>query len=287
MDALTASLILALGTAAGAGFTDYLGAHAARRMSAVRVAALVQAFGLVMVLAGLLLSGGGPPGPPALTLRESIAPALGGLSIAVGIASLYRALAIGPIGVTAPTAAVVGAALPVVVAVGLGAALVGLQYVGLALGLVGVALFASGPVGRSADDKLKGFGFAMLAGLGIGGFTLALDASDPAAGLWPLLITRSVAAASLWIVAAAPAAAAATGDWKRLAAAGALDGAAMISFVLALHAGSMAIVSVIAAMYPAFTVALATLIDGERLRRPQLAGLAFAAAAVVLFSGSD
>jgi drug/metabolite transporter (DMT)-like permease len=281
MDALTASLMLALGTAAGAGFADYLGAHAARRMPAVRVAAWVQAFGLLVVLAALLLSGSGLP---AFTLREAIAPVLGGLSIAVGLASLYRALAIGPIGVTAPTAAVVGAALPVVVAVGLGEALGRLQYLGLGLGLVGVALFASGPVGRSADDKLRGFGFALLAGLGIGGFTLALDASDPAAGLWPLLIARSIAAASLWVVAAAPAAVAAPGHWRRLAAASALDGAAMIAFVLALHAGSMAIVSVIAAMYPAFAVALATLIDRERLQRPQLAGLAFAAAAVVFFS---
>jgi len=281
MDAVTASLMLALGTAAGAGFADYLGAHASRRMPAMIVAAWVQAFGLIVVLAGLLLSGSGLP---AFTPSGTIAPVLGGLSIAVGLASLYRALAIGPIGVTAPTAAVVGAALPVVAAVGLGEALVGRQYIGLGVGLAGVALFASGPVGRTAEDKLEGLGFAVLAGLGIGGVTLALDASDPAAGLWPLVIVRAVAAASLWVVAAAPTAAAAPGDWKRLAAAGALDGAAMVAFILALQAGSMAIVSVIAAMYPAFTVALATLIDRERLRWPQLAGLAFAAAAVVLFS---
>lgn len=59
----------------------------------------------------------------------------------------------------------------------------------------------------------------------------------------------------------------------------------MVAFVIALQIGQMAIVAVLAALYPAFTVALATMIDRERLQPAQLAGLAFATAAVVLVSG--
>jgi len=283
MEPSSLSVALALGAAAGAGFADYLAAHAARRMPAIRVAAWIQSFGLAVVVALALLWGG----PPTLSATDLVASTLAGLSIAVGISALYGALAIGPIGVTAPTAAVTGAALPVVVAVGLGETLGALQYAGLLAGLVGVALFASGPVGKTSAEKTRGIGLALLAGLGIGGFTIGLHGIDAAAGLWPLALARSVAAATLWLAASrqrgGPAGRAARGS--RLWIAGLLDGAAMVAFVIALQVGQMAIVAVLASLYPAFTVGLAALIDRERLQRAQLAGLAFAAAAVVLVSG--
>jgi drug/metabolite transporter (DMT)-like permease len=279
MDTSSLSLTLALGAAAGAGFADYLAAHAARRMPVLRVAAWIQGLGLIVV-AGSLAWGE----RPALSSPDLVFAALGGLAIAVGIAALYGALAIGPIGVTAPIAAVVGAALPVAVAVGLGQPLAGAQFLGLLLGLVGVALFAIGPVGERGGGKALGIGLAVLAGLGIGSFTLALDATGPAAGTWPLLVARSVAAASLWLATLRHQAdrARVAVDWPRLGLAALLDAAGMVAFLLALQAGHMAIVAVIAALYPGFTVALAVLIDRERLQRAQLVGLAFAAAAVVL-----
>jgi drug/metabolite transporter (DMT)-like permease len=75
-----------------------------------------------------------------------------------------------------------------------------------------------------------------------------------------------------------------TVDWPRLSLAALLDAAGMVAFLLALQSGHMAIVAVITALYPGFTVALAVLIDRERMQRAQLFGLAFAAAAVVLIS---
>lgn len=281
MDTASLSLTLALGAAAGAGFADYLAAHASRRLPAVRVAALIQGLGLLVVAGSLPWSG-----PPALSPGDLAVAALAGLSIAVGIAALYGALAIGPMGVTAPTAAVVGAALPVVMAVGLGSSLAGLQLLGLALGLVGVALFAAGPADQAVGSQLRGISLAVLAGLGIGGFTIALDATDPTAGTWPLLVARGVAAASLWLAALRGPVddGRVTVDWPRLGLAALLDAGGMIAFLLALQVGHMAIVAVITALYPGFTVALAVLIDRERLRRAQLAGLAFAATAVVLIS---
>jgi drug/metabolite transporter (DMT)-like permease len=279
MDTSSLSLTLALGAAAGAGFADYLAAHAARRMPVLRVAAWIQGLGLIVV-AGYLAWGE----PVALTSPDLAFAALAGLAVAVGIAALYGALAIGPIGVTAPTSAVVGAALPVAATVGLGQPLAAAQFLGLAFGLVGVALFASGPVGHAAGGKATGIGLAVLAGLGIGGFTLALDATGPAAGIWPLLVARGVAAATLWLAALCHQnnRARAAVDWPRLGLAALLDAAGMVAFLLALQAGHMAIVAVITALYPGFTVALAVLIDRERLQRAQLVGLAFAVAAVML-----
>lgn len=282
MEPFSLSLTLALGAAAGAGFADYLAAHASRGMPAIRVAAWLQSVGLVVIAVALLWGA-----PPAMSVTQIVVAVLSGLSMAVGIGALYGALAIGPIGVTAPTAAVTGAALPILVAVGIGEPLNSLQYAGLLAGLVGVALFSSGPVGRSPADKTRGIGLALLAGLGIGGFTIGLHEIDAAAGLWPLALARSVAATLLWFAASRPHGGPAGTSVKAssLWIAGVLDGAAMVAFVIALQVGQMAIVAVLAALYPAFTVALATINDRERLQRAQLAGLAFATAAVVLVSG--
>jgi drug/metabolite transporter (DMT)-like permease len=104
---------------------------------------------------------------------------LGGALGAVGLYSLYQALAQGTMSLAAPVAGVVGAALPV--AWGL------LQEgwpgtwpaLGLGVGLWGVWL-ASRPEGKA---KPLGLPWAFLAGLGFGGFYVLMDRVEGL--LWP------------------------------------------------------------------------------------------------------
>lgn len=56
------------------------------------------------------------------------------------------------------------------------------------------------------------------------------------------------------------------------------------AFLLAVRDGDLAVVAVIAALYPAGTVLLARLLLAERLGPTQTAGLALATAAVSLFA---
>jgi drug/metabolite transporter (DMT)-like permease len=281
MDASQVSLVLALGAAAGAGTGDYLAAHAARRMPTFAVVAWVQALGLVVVVMT-----GAWAGWPALSSHDLVISVLAGLAITVGGAGLYGSLAIGPIGITAPVAAVVGAAIPVVVDLGLGQSLAAMQYAGLLLGLLAVALLASGPAGPSTALAMRGIGYALIGGLGIGVYTLTFDAASPSSGLWPVAISRGVAAIALFLAAArlrrdvprSPV------PWSRLCLAGCLDGVAMIAFLFALRMGHMSLVAVVTALYPAFTVALATIIDRERMLGTQVAGIAIAAGAIVMIS---
>ncbi len=56
-------------------------------------------------------------------------------------------------------------------------------------------------------------------------------------------------------------------------------------FVLATTEGSLAVVSVLAAMFPAATVVLAWLVLGERLTRRRQAGLVLALVAVAFVAG--
>jgi drug/metabolite transporter (DMT)-like permease len=66
--------------------------------------------------------------------------------------------------------------------------------------------------------------------------------------------------------------------------AGPCDMTANALFLLATRGGDLSIVAPLAALYPVTTVILALLIDHERLRGIQVAGLAFAVAALVLVS---
>ncbi|HTF39877.1 MAG TPA: EamA family transporter, partial [Propionibacteriaceae bacterium] len=80
------------------------------------------------------------------------------------------------------------------------------------------------------------------------------------------------------------------GPWPRYASlrftmlAGPCDMTANALFLLATRGGDLSIVAPLAALYPVTTVILALLIDHERLRGIQVAGLAFAVAALALVS---
>jgi drug/metabolite transporter (DMT)-like permease len=66
--------------------------------------------------------------------------------------------------------------------------------------------------------------------------------------------------------------------------AGTFDMGANVLYLLAVRGGMLAIVAVVASLYPASTVALAFTIDKERLTRWQAVGLVAATLALVLVS---
>ncbi len=68
--------------------------------------------------------------------------------------------------------------------------------------------------------------------------------------------------------------------------AGLLDMAANALYLLATQRGMLSVVAPITTLYPAGTVILALLVDAERLRPVQIAGLGFAALALLLVAGA-
>lgn len=69
-----------------------------------------------------------------------------------------------------------------------------------------------------------------------------------------------------------------------IAAAGLLDMAANITFLLASRSALLSLVAVITSLYPAATVVLARIVLHERLRGRQPVGLGLAAAGVMLIA---
>jgi uncharacterized membrane protein len=74
------------------------------------------------------------------------------------------------------------------------------------------------------------------------------------------------------------------GSWNLIAAAGILDVAANLFYLLATRAGLLSLVAVLTSMYPGVTVLLARIVLHERVRRVQLVGLVCTALGVGLIA---
>jgi drug/metabolite transporter (DMT)-like permease len=278
--------ILALSAAAIYGTADFFGGVAARRSSPMTVTLLAHVVGLLLLAAALPLLPEAHVAPPDLVYG-----ALAGVIGAGGLILFYRALATGTMSVVAPVAALFGAALPVVVGVGMGehlspSALVGITIAIAAVGLVSREAHPADhvPVVRSRANHPTLL--AVVAGLCFGAFFVLLSRTSPAAGLWPLLSARIMSVALLGTVTmlAGRSWRPGPGSRRMIVGAGIGDMVANVLYLLAVHRGLVSLVAVIVALYPAATVLLAQVVLGERLRRMQVVGLGLAASAAVLLA---
>ena len=275
------SVLLALGSALVYGVGDYFGGRASRSQPSVAVTAIGQTVSLVLVAAAVLVMGTGVP--DAATWWWS---AGGGMLGALGITGLYHGFAHGDVSVVAPTSAVIGAALPVVVGLSLGERPTVLALVGIAVAVAAVAL-VSGAIGKHQHNTPpRIIALAIVVGACFGLLYVAFDQTDPDSGMWPLLIARFASVPMLVTIGAA-ARIRPVRDRPSLqlsVVSGVFDMGANALYLLAVRGGLLAVVSAVAALYPATTVALAFGIDKERVTRWQGIGLVAAAAALALVS---
>lgn len=271
--------VFALASALSFGTADFLGGLIAKRASALTVTMLSQLAGLIVLAPALAMLAGAPTGA-ALTWG-----AVAGLGGGAGLVLYLRALAIGPMGVVAPLAAVVGAAVPVGVGVGLGERPGTLAIVGIAFGLVAVVLATSGAqeTTTAAATGNAGVALSLLAGGAFGLFFVALDASPATSGAWPLLAARATSLALLGGLTASRRAAPPRGrdlGWVPLS--GALDMLANLLFLVATRAGMLAVVAVLTSLYPVVVMLLARQVLAERLSAVRKGGLVLAVAGTAL-----
>lgn len=273
--------LLALGASLTFGIEDYLAALAARRTSALTVALGLQLAGLVVLVPVVLLT------PGTASLGAVAIGALAGLLGTAGLVVYLRAMAVGPIGVVSPVAAITGAGLPVawgVVVSGdeLGAG----QFLGIAAGLAAVALVAATPGGPKRPAG-SGVWAALGAGLGFGAFFIALDAAPADSGLWPLIGARIASAVGVVVLLRVVSRPAPPRDALPLIALAGVSGmVANALFLFATRTGVLSLASLLSSLYPVVALLLARVLLDERLRRTQAIGAGLAMCAVVLIVGS-
>ena len=281
---------VALVSAALYGAADFLGGLASRRMKTAAVVATSQASGLLVLLAVTLLL---PPADP--TLVDVGWGMAAGLSGCLGVALLYRALAIGTMGIVAPITAVCAVILPVLARLVRGVPPGAVVLCGIGLALAAIVLVSQqAPVASDGVTPARTSGLpagvihALFSGVAIGVFFLVLAEARPESGMWPLVGARAAAVPACVLVALAEGVSIrhlqARSLWTA-AAAGVVDMSANVLYLVASRMGDLPVAVTLASLYPVSTVILARIVLGERLHRLQMAGMICAMVAVACIVG--
>jgi drug/metabolite transporter (DMT)-like permease len=261
------------------GAADFLGGLATKRSTMYSVVVFSQLAGLILLLIALpFLPASAPAG------RDLAWGAASGLAGGIGVALLYRGLAIGVMSVVAPVTAVSAVIIPLFVGMVLGERPTTLAFLGVILAVVAIILVSQSGQIEEGKRPMTGVGIAVLSGIAIGIFLVCLERTGPSAGLWPLIVARVVSVTFFTIA----------GIMVRqrlmprresmpiVIGGGALDMLANVLYLLAVRQGLLSIVATLTSLYPASTIVLARIVLRERLRLIQQAGVACAALAIVL-----
>ncbi|MCR2783887.1 MULTISPECIES: DMT family transporter [unclassified Microbacterium] len=261
--ALLASLFL--------GIADFLGGALSRRVPQITVLVLSQLVATLAVIPRVLAE---PIGADAL-------PAYGwgivsGVGAAVGVSALYRALAIGTMGVVAPIAAL-SVLVPVVAGFVGGDAPGALLLGGMTVAIIGTVC-ASGPELRrgKGGGGLKPILLSLVAALGFGVNNLAVAwgsdydiSATLVANVVTTLVIYVIAMLMLRVVPRARGR-----NLVGIVAIGVLGFTANLCFAIASESGMLSVVAVCASVFPAVTAVLGWWFLKERLLLVQILGVA-------------
>ncbi len=267
-----------LASAASFGVGDFAGGMATRRASGLAVAAGSQVTGCVLMLALIAVVQPPAPGPGAIGVGLAA-----GIAGATGIASLYRALATGAMGLVAAVSGSGTVVVPLLASLFLlGGGISEVQLAGVAC--VVAAVLASSGAARSHASR-RAIGLALVAALAFGLWYVLLDRAASAQGLWALTSSRISGTAFMLLVA----------GWRRSArpdrrilplvvASGTFDVTGNGLFVVARAGLPVGLAAALSGIYPLVTMLLARTVLRERLPRLGIAGVALAVAGIVLIS---
>ena len=268
-------------TAAFYGAGDFCGGLAAKRTKVIQVVAVSHTVGLVGVV---ILS---PILADAFTWRDAGLGAVGGVFAGIGVALLYKRLAVGPMSVVAPLTAVTSAAVPAIWGVATGDSLGAWAWVGVGVALVAIGLVSAVSDGSHAPITPMVVVDALLSGAAFGTFFIFLDATDGATAPWPVAASRlvtSVALIGLLVAAKREVLPRDRTTVGLIVLVGFLDTGSNVTFLYATNEGLLTLVAVLSSLYPIGTVILARLVLAERMTKPQLWGLVMAMAATAMIA---
>ena len=250
-------------------------------MPVLAVLAASQPAGLLIAVTAVALFGADslPAGKLALGF-------VAGAAALAGLGAFYSALAVGTMSVVAPIAAL-GVVVPVAVGLARGEVPGPVAFAGLVVAVAGVVLLSYEEDSSGAPVARRSIVLALISALGFGAMFTLLDVVASDRPGWAIVSART-GGVTLVLAAVAvtrPALGAIPSALPVLVVVGALDITANSLFTVASTMGLLPVVAVGGSMYPAFTIALAHVVLGERLRAPQRLGVVMALTGVALIAG--
>lgn len=259
------------------GTSDFLGGYAARRSNAFVFTTIVHASGMLLMLT--LALAGHSPFPSRTSLAWAlVAGSLGGSALAI----FYRALSSGRMGLTAPVAAVLSAAIPTVFSMLTEGMPRSVQITGFIVATIGIWL-----ISRPEDGgRPEGLATAALAGVAFAGFYLCIKQAGSGSSIWIAAISRAASFMLTGVIVALGRSYQITRQGVGLAVvAGCLDITGSVFFIRASQIGRLDAAVVLSSLYPAITVLLARLFLKEHFTRWKAVGMFAALLAVPMIAG--
>jgi drug/metabolite transporter (DMT)-like permease len=261
------------------GASDFLGGVGARRANAFLFTSIVHVSGMVVMGALALMIAAPFPGRTSV-FWALMAGSVGGIALAL----FYRSLALGNMGLVAPVAAVLGAAIPTIMTAFAEGFPSRRHVMGFALAGVGVWLISrgEGTVGRP-----EGLGMAALAGIGFAGFYLCIHQAGDASALWTSACSRlaSLIVTATIVIFGRHFRAVPAPVLGIAVVAGIFDITGSAVFIRASQIGRLDDAVVLSSLYPAVTVLLARIFLHEHFSRGRTIGMVAALAAVPMIAG--
>jgi drug/metabolite transporter (DMT)-like permease len=300
-----ATVALSLASAAIWGTSDFVGGIAARRLPSPAVVTLSHSLSLALLVSLALIHASKWPGT-----QSAVYGALAGVACGTGVMVLYKALALGGMGLTAAVSGVLAAVLPVVWSFSTEGLPHPAQVAGIVLAAAAIWMIAHAPGSPTSKQAVV---LGAISGGSFGCLYIFLKLAGRGGVLWPLACSRITSATLAAIVTyigirragsaqrnAKPALSspALSGPglsghrlwwpgWAVLGLigiAGILDASGNTFYTIATRLGRLDIAAVLSSLYPASTILLAAVLLKERTTRTQAAGMGLALAAVVLIS---
>jgi drug/metabolite transporter (DMT)-like permease len=277
------ALAISLASALSWGVSDFLGGLTSRRLPVLGVLAVSQPAGLILIAVLILLIGADPISADKLAIAF-----LAGAASLGGLGAFYAAMAMGTVSVVAPIAAL-GVVVPVVVGLAEGEAPAAIQLAGLIPAMAGVVILSYEESPEHAGVARRSIFLAIIAGIGFGVFFTGLDAAAADRPGWAIFAVRvgGVATIAAALLVARPNLDGVSAAVPVLLTIGFFDVLANALFAVASTKGVLPVVAVGGSMYPAFTVALAHGVLGERLARIQWAGVLLALIGVAMIAAGS
>jgi drug/metabolite transporter (DMT)-like permease len=274
---------LALGSSLVGGVSDFLAGTLSRRLGTLRTMFWLQFAGVLFAGVWVILSA-----EPLPSLGAVMAAAGAGACLTVGLAALFQAMVVGTMSIVAPISAT-GVAVPVIAGAVAGERLGTAQAIGIAGAVAGVVLTTRRPRADSSSGRAAGVELALLSALGCGLFFWLVAVASRHGLAWTILIARSVSSAMLAPRAQLGRRPHRPFEWRTVGwilASSILAFAAVSLYAGATVHGELAIVSVLASLFPIVTIVLANRVLGERVYGRERVGIIIVVISVVLIAGA-
>ncbi len=259
------------------GTSDFLGGYATRRANAFLFAVVFNLGGLFLV--GTLAAASRAPFPSAHTAAWALA---GGVFGGAAVAIFFRALSEGKMGVTAPVAAVLGAAIPTLFSIFTEGLPGKIPILGFIVAVIGLWLITRTENG----GRPEGIGLAVFAGIGFASFYLCIREAGDASVFWIAALTRTggLMITALIVLLGRIFRDITPAGVRWAVVTGCIDSLGTVLFVRASQTGRLDEAVVISSLYPAVTVLLARVFLKEHLTHWRFVGLLAALAAVPMIA---